>query len=184
MTELPMPSYDRETLRESYPQDDPAVAGRAEQLRADIRSAPDETAELLARGDLVDLLRRTDVLDEALNEALAAADRAEIAGTPAQQVLARLRLATVHLTRGEFADSNVLITELRAGSNSKLGPAISALIHQRSGENAFAQQHWHDAAYDFVVALALREEFGGSPDEIDMSRIALETARKRDAATS
>ena len=62
------PEYDPETLREVYADPD-AVRARMPQLRAEIRHAPDEIAELLARGELVVLLRGLGELDEALDEA-------------------------------------------------------------------------------------------------------------------
>ncbi|MCW2657328.1 MAG: hypothetical protein JWR06_1521, partial [Jatrophihabitans sp.] len=73
-------TIDPETLREVYA-DPAAVRARIAELREEIRTAPDEVAELIARGDLVGVLRGSGALDDAVNEGRAAVDRAEIAGT-------------------------------------------------------------------------------------------------------
>lgn len=170
-------TIDPETLRESYP-DPAAVQARVEALRAQIRTAPDEIAELLARGELVILLRGLGELDEALNEGNAAADRAEIAGTPAQQHTARIRLAHVHQWRGEFAESNLIFTELLAAAQ-QFGPVIEAFTHQHAGENDYDQGHWADARDHFARASAIREELELPDDERASSRLALAAALRR-----
>ena len=170
------PNLDPETLREVYP--DPAVASaRVEELRNEIREAPDEIAELIARADLVVLLRGVGELDEALNEANAAVDRAEVAGTPAQQHTARVRLAHVHQWRGEFAESNMLFTELLPAA-PQFGPVIGAFTHQHAGKNDYDQGHWADARDHFARALAIREELELPGNEIESSRTALTAARR------
>jgi tetratricopeptide (TPR) repeat protein len=170
------PTLDPETLREVYP--DPAAArARIVALRTEIREAPDEIAELIARADLVVLLRGVGELDEALNEANAAVDRAELAGTPAQQHTARVRLAHVHQWRGEFAESNMLFTELLPAA-PRFGPVIDAFTHQHAGKNDYDQGHWADARDHFARALALREELELPANEIDSSRTALAAARR------
>jgi hypothetical protein len=179
MSEPLEPGYDPETLRESYPDTD-AVAARIAQLRTDVRDAPDEVAELMARGELVVLLRAGDELDEALNEANAAVDRAEIAGTLVHQHTARVRLAQVHAARGEFAESNMLFTELTAVA-ATFGPAVSSFTHQHAGENDFDQQLWSSAKNHFALAGALREEFE-LPDQ-DVSRAALDAVNRRRAGS-
>lgn len=168
-------TIDPHTLREVYP-DPEAVQARIVRLRSDIREAPDEIGELLARGELVDLLRASGALDEALDEARAAADRAEIAGTAAQQHVARLRLARVHERRGEFGDSNIEFTELLAAAR-QFGQVIEAFTHQHAGENDYDQGHWADALDHFARALAVREQL--ELDEADTSRIAVAAARQR-----
>jgi tetratricopeptide (TPR) repeat protein len=173
---VPAPVLDPETLREIYP-DEAAARARIEQLRREIRGAPDEIGELVARGDLVVLLRGLGELDEALNEANAAADRAEIAGSPAQQHTARVRLAHVHQWRGEFAESNLLFTELLAAA-TQFGPVIDAFTHQHAGKNDYDQGHWADARDHFMRALALREELELPEDQIASSRTALAAARR------
>jgi tetratricopeptide (TPR) repeat protein len=165
-------TIDPETLREIYA-DPAAVESRIGELREEIRTAPDEIAELIARGDLVGLLRVSGALDDALNEGRAAVDRAEIAGTPAQQHTARLRLARVFQWRGDFAESNLEFTELLAAAQ-QFGPVIEAFTHQHAGKNAYDQGHWADARDHFARALALREEL--ELDEADSSRIALAAA--------
>jgi tetratricopeptide (TPR) repeat protein len=174
MTELPPHTLDPETLREIYP-DAGAVRGRIDELRREIREAPDEIAELVARGDLVVLLRGIGELDDALNEANAAVDRAEIAGTPAQQHTARVRLAHVHQWRGDFAESNLLFTELLAAAE-QFGPVIDAFTHQHAGKNDYAQGHWADARDHFARALQIREELELPDDQQSSSRIALAAA--------
>ncbi|WP_375475234.1 hypothetical protein [uncultured Jatrophihabitans sp.] len=171
------PAYDPDTLREVYP-DAAAVAARIDHLHVELRAAPDEIAELLARGELTDLLRGIGELDRALNEANAAVDRAEIAGTPAQQHLARLRLAHVHQQRGEFADSTVLVTELLAAAG-QFGPVIEAFTHQQAGLNDFAQGHWADAGAHFARALAIRDALELPDPEREQSRVALAAAQGR-----
>lgn len=181
MSEPLTPAYDPETLRESYP-DTTAVHARIAQLRDEIHAATldaDATAELLARGELVRLLRGSGEFDAALSEALAAADRADIAGSPAQQHLARVRLAQVHSQRGDYVDSNILFTELDA-SKAHFGAVIDAYTHQRSGENDYAQGHWTAAKSHFASALALRAEF--TLDEEAESRIALAATRRREGS--
>ena len=170
------PSLDPETLREVYP-DVAAVRARVEELRTEIRQAPDEIAELIARADLVGLLRGIGELDEALNEANAAVDRAEIAGTPPQQHTARVRLAHVHQWRGEFAESTMLFTELLPVA-PEFGPVIEAFTHQHAGKNDYDQGLWADARDHFARALALREELELPADQIESSRIALAAARR------
>jgi hypothetical protein len=177
VTEPLVPTLDPETLRESFP-DVVAARARADELRAEIRSAPDEIGELVARGDLVDVLRGLDQLDDALHEANAAADRAEIAGNPAMQHTARLRLARVHQQRGEFADSNVVVTELLPAAE-QFGPVIEAYTHHHAGLNDFAQGHWDDARDHFARALAIRDELELPDDERAASRLGVEAASRR-----
>jgi tetratricopeptide (TPR) repeat protein len=170
------PTFDPETLHEVYP-DEALVRAQIETLRADVRQAPDEIAELMARGELVGLLRGIGELDEALREAQAAADRAEIAGNPAQQHTARVRLAEVHQWRGEFAQSNLLFTELLAAA-TQFGPVIEAFTHQHAGKNDYDQRHWADARDHFARALAIREELELPTDQIEASQLALTAAER------
>jgi tetratricopeptide (TPR) repeat protein len=174
MTELPEPVLDPTTLHEIFP-DAGLVPARVERLRADIRDAPDEIAELLARGELVVLLRISGALDDALHEANAAVDRAEIAGTRAQQHTARVRLAHVHQWRGEFAESNLLFTELLAAAE-QFGPVIEAFTHQHAGQNDYDQGHWADARDHFARALAIRDEL--ELPERAASQVALAAAQQ------
>jgi hypothetical protein len=176
MTELES-TVDPDTLHEVY-LDLGAVQLRAAALREDVRSAPDEIAEFVARGDLVDLLRGAGDLDAALAEGQRAADRAVVAGTPAQQHLARVRLATVQQWRGDFGESNVAFTEL-VHAAGQFGPVIAAFTHDRAGRNAF-DQHDFAAAHDhFARALALLQEFELPADQIASARLAVDTASKR-----
>ncbi len=177
MSEPLTPALDPDTLDESYPDPDAARA-QAEELRAEIRSAPDEIGELVARGDLVDLLRGLGADEEALREATAAADRAEIAGNAAMQHTARLRLARVHQRRGEFADSNVIVTELLPAAE-QFGPAVEAYTHHHAGLNDYAQGHWDDARDHFARALAIRDELELPDDERAASRLGLDAALRR-----
>jgi tetratricopeptide (TPR) repeat protein len=172
----PLPTHlDPETLRESV--DDPAaVSDRLDRLRTEVRDAPDEIGELLARADLVELLRVAGRLDEALDEARRAADRAQIEGTLAQQHLARLRLAHVHQERGEFAESTPLITELLAAA-TQFGPVIEAFTRHHAGLNDYDQGHWADARAHFARAVAIRSEL--ELDEAAASRTALAAAERR-----
>ena len=133
---------DPATLHEHTADPDAVRAGLAA-LRAAVRAA-----------ELVTDLRRLGEFDDARVEAQRAADRAEIAGTAAQQHLARLRLAQVHQYRGEFPDANVLFTELRAAA-AQFGPVIEAFTELGAGSNAFDQRHWDDAEQRFARALAL-----------------------------
>ncbi len=175
MSEMLEQSYDPETLREVYPDPD-RVRTRIDELRAEVFGAPDEIAELTARGDLVELLRGIGSLHEARAEARRAVDRAEIAGNGAQQHTARLRLARVEQWRGDFAQSTVTLTELLAVS-TQFGPVIEAYTHQHAGENDFDQGHWADALAHFASALEVREEL--ELDEAEFSRIALAAAERR-----
>lgn len=177
MSEPPIARRDPQTLRETFPDPD-AARGRADELRREIRDAPDEVAELIARAELVDILRILGELDDALNEARAAADRAEIAGTGPQQHTARVRLAHVHQWRGEFAESNVEYTELLAAA-AQFGPVIEAFTHQHAGENDFAQGHWADAVSHFERALRLRADLELPDEELEPARICLTAARQR-----
>ena len=181
MTQPPEPpaqlaaALDPTTLREYFT--DPARAReRAEELRREIREAPDEVSELIARGDLVDVLRALGETEEALREALAAVDRAELAGSQAQQHTARVRLARVHRRRGEFADSTALFTELLAAA-TQFGPVVEAYTRQHAGENDLDQGHDGDAAAQFARALEIRSEFG--LDEAAESRAGLDAVRRR-----
>jgi tetratricopeptide (TPR) repeat protein len=168
--------FDPETLHETY--DDPdAVHARIDQLRTQVRIAPDDIAELLARGELVGLLRGSGQLDDALVEATRAVDRAEIVGTPAQQHTARVRLAHVHQWRGEFAESNLLFTELLAAAE-QFGPVIEAYTHQHAGKNDYDQGHWADAREHFARALAIRDELELPDDQREASRLALRAAER------
>jgi tetratricopeptide (TPR) repeat protein len=180
MTELPPHTLDPETLREVYA-DPAAVRSRIDELRGEIRDAPDDIAELVARGDLVVLLRGIGELDAALNEADAAVDRAEIAGTPAQQHTARVRLAHVHQWRGDFAEANLLFTELLAAAE-QFGPVIDAFTHQHAGKNDYAQGHWSDARDHFARALKIRDELELPDDQRLSSRVALAAAERHLAA--
>jgi tetratricopeptide (TPR) repeat protein len=171
------PHLDPETLREVYP-DPEAARARVAQLRDEVRRAPDDIAELMSRGELVTLLRGLGELDDARAEAQAAVDRAEIAGNRAQQHTARIRLAHVHQWRGEFAEANLLFTELLAAA-TQFGPIIEAYTHQHAGKNDYDQGHWADAREHFARALALREELQLPDDEVEASRLALAAATRR-----
>jgi tetratricopeptide (TPR) repeat protein len=166
------PTYDPQTLREVYP-DPSAVRGRVQQLRAEVRDALDVIDELRARGDLVSYLRGLGELDDALAEAKQAVDRADIAGNGAQQHTARLRLAHVYQWRGDFAQSNMIFTELLAVA-AQFGPAIEAFTHQHAGKNDYDQGHWRDSRDHFERALAIRTEL--ELPEAESSRIALVAA--------
>ncbi|HZC72451.1 MAG TPA: tetratricopeptide repeat protein [Jatrophihabitans sp.] len=168
--------FDAETLRESYA-DPAAVDARIGQLRNDVRTAPDDIAELLARGELVGLLRGVGRLDEALAEGKQAVDRAELVGTPAQQHTARIRLAHVHQWRGEFAQSNMLFTELLAAVQ-QFGPVIEAFTHQHAGKNDYEQGHWADARAHFARALQIRDELELPEDQRASSRLGLAAAER------
>ncbi|PZS27578.1 MAG: hypothetical protein DLM58_18555 [Pseudonocardiales bacterium] len=180
MTEQLEHRYDPETLRKVYA-DPAAVRAQIEQLRAEVRSAPDEIAEFRARGDLVDLLRATGNLDDALAEGRRAVDRAEIAGTTPQQHLGRLRLARVHQWRREFVESNIAFTEL-LNAAGQFGPVIEAFTRQHAGQNDFDQGHYADALGHFTRALAIRLEFELPEDQTASSQLALDAARRRLAA--
>lgn len=169
-------TLDPETLREVLA-DPAAVQARIEQLRVEIREAPDEIAELISRGDLVALLRSSGALDEALDEGNAAVDRAELAGTPAQQHTARIRLAHVHQWRGEYAESNLLFTELLAAAE-QFGPVIEAFTHQHAGKNDYDQGHWADARDHFARALQIRTELELPDEQRESSRLALAAAQR------
>jgi tetratricopeptide (TPR) repeat protein len=174
---LPEHRLDPETLREVY-SDPAAAAARLVQLRAEIRAAPDAIAELVARADLVVLLRGTGRLDEALDEANAAVDRAEIAGTTVQQHTARVRLAHVHQWRGDFADANLLFTELLAAA-AQFGPVVEAFTHQHAGKNDFDQGHWADARDHFARAAKIRDELELPVNERAASQVALAAAQRQ-----
>lgn len=176
MTDPLEPEYDAETLREVYA-DPGAVRARIAELREEIRTAPDQVAELLARGELVARLRALGDLDDALDQGRRAADRAEMAGTPPQQHLARLRLADVHQWRGEFAESNVLFTEL-LNASTQFGPVIEAFTHQHAGKNDYDQGHFADAREHFARALAIREAYELPDEQLASSRLALAAAQR------
>jgi len=175
MSEPIEPSYDPRTLRAVYPDAD-AVRERVAALRTQIRTAPDDVAELLARGELVELLIGLADLDDALDEGRRAADRAEIAGAPPQQHLARLRLAHAHQVRGEFAEANLLLTEL-LNASTQFGPIIEAFTLDHAGRNEYDQGHYADARDHFARALAIREQF--ELPAAALSRIALTAAEQR-----
>lgn len=171
MTE-PQFTIDPDTLHEVCA-DPAAVRGRIQQLHAEVRDALDEIDELRARGDLVEYLRALGDLDDALAEARRAVDRAEIAGNSAQQHTARLRLAHVQQWRGEYAESNMIFTELLAVA-AQFGPVIEAFTHHHAGLNDYDQGHWADARAHFERAVALRAEL--ELDEAEASRLALAAA--------
>jgi tetratricopeptide (TPR) repeat protein len=175
MSEPIEPTYDPRTLREVYPDLD-AVRERVAALRTQIRTAPDDIAELLARGELVELLLGLDDLDAALAEAGRAADRAEMAGTPPQQHLARMRLAHAHQRRGEFAESNLLFTEL-LNASGQFGPIVEAFTLDHAGRNEYAQGHYADAREHFAKALATREQY--ELPEAVATRLAVEATDAR-----
>lgn len=175
--ELPETVVDADTLQESFVDPDAARA-LVPRLQDGIRHAPDEIGELVARGDLVDVLRTLGELDDALREGRAAADRAEIAGTRAQQHVARLRLAHVHLVRGEYAESTPVLTELLADA-TRFGPVVEAYTHHLAGLNDFGQAHWGDARDHFARALAIRDEFELADHERAASRAGRDAAAAR-----
>jgi tetratricopeptide (TPR) repeat protein len=174
VTDPLQPSYDPETLREMYPDVD-AVRGRVQQLQAAVRDALDEIDELRARGELVELLRGIGDLDAALEEGRRAVDRADMVGNGAQQHTARMRLATVHQWRGDFAESNLIFTEQLAVA-TQFGPVIEAFTHEHAGKNDYDQGHWPDARVHFARALAIREELELPDDQRESSRLALAAA--------
>jgi uncharacterized protein YhaN len=171
--------FDPETLHEQFDDPDEARA-RAQQLRAEIRDAADPIDELRARGELVALLRGLGDLDDALTEAQRAVDRADLAGNGAQQHTARLRLAHVQQWRGDFAESNMIFTELLAVAD-RFGPIVEAYTHQHAGNNDYDQQHWTDARDHFARALAIREEY--ELPEAESSRLALAAAVRHEEGT-
>jgi tetratricopeptide (TPR) repeat protein len=174
MTDPLAHSYDPETLHEVYA--DPAAArGRVQQLRAEVRDALDEIDELRARGELVGLLRGLGELDDARAEGERAVDRAEMVGNAAQQHTARLRLAQVHQWRGEFAEANLIFTELLAVAD-RFGPIIEAFTHEHAGKNDYDQGDWADARAHFEHALAIRDELELPAAERESARIALAAA--------
>lgn len=176
MTDPLEPEYDAETLREIYADPD-AVRARIVELREEIRTAPDEVGELLARGELVARLRALGELDDALDQGRRAADRAELAGAPPQQHLARMRLADVHQWRGEFAESNLLFTEL-LNAGTQFGPVIEAFTHQHAGKNDYDQGHYADARDHFARALEIRRRYELPDEQLAASRIALAAAER------
>jgi tetratricopeptide (TPR) repeat protein len=167
-------SYDPETLREVYA-DPAAVQTEIARLREKVLAAPDVIDELVARAELVTLLRATGELDEALVEGRRARDRAEVEGNHAQQHTARLRLAQVHQWRGEFAEANLAFTELLAAS-TQFGPVIEAFTHQHAGLNDYDQGCWADARDHFLRAATIREELELEDGEPAESRVALAAA--------
>lgn len=165
------PAYDPETLRETY--DDPAAArARAEELRTDILAAEDTTAELLARTDLVDLLLGLGEHAEALAQAQQAADRADMAGTAAQQHLARIRLARAYQYAGDFGQSSAIFTELDHAA-TQFGPIIEAFTVQAIGGNDYDQGHYREALGRFERALALRQQYELPETEVAQSRTSV-----------
>lgn len=170
-------TYDPDTLHERYA-DDAAVRARVEVLHGEIRAAADEIGELAARGELVTRLRGIGELDDALHEANAAVDRAEIAGNAAQQHMARLRLAHVHQWRGEFAESTVLFTELLSVAD-RFGPIIEAYTHHYAGTNDYDQRHVADAREHFARALKIRDGLELPDDQRESSRLSLAAAERR-----
>ena len=169
-------SFDPRTLHEVYA-DRAAVRERIAELRTEIRTAPDDIAELVSRGDLVGLLRGVGDLDDALDEGRRAVDRADQVGTQAQQHTARLRLAHVHQWRGEFAQSNLAFTEL-LNAASQFGPVIEAFTHQHAGMNDYDQGHYADAREHFDRALRIRKEFELPDEETASSQLALDAAER------
>jgi tetratricopeptide (TPR) repeat protein len=165
-------TVDPETLHEVYA-DPEAVRGRVQQLRAEIRDALDAIDELRARGEVIEYLRGLGELDDALEEARRAVDRADIAGNAPQQHMARLRLANVQQWRGNFAESNMIFTELLSVAG-QFGPVIEAFTHQHAGKNDYDQAHWADARTHFERALAIRDEL--EVEEAESSRHALAAA--------
>jgi tetratricopeptide (TPR) repeat protein len=166
--------FDPETLHEVY--DDPdAVRARVQQLRAEVRDALDVIDELRARGELIDYLRGVGDLDGALLDGRRAVDRADIGGNGAQQHMARLRLAQVQQWRGNFAESNMIFTELLAVA-AQFGPVIEAFTHQHAGSNDYDQGHWPDARAHFERALAIRQDL--ELDEAVFSQLALTAAAR------
>ncbi|MDP9118415.1 MAG: hypothetical protein M3O28_14365 [Actinomycetota bacterium] len=180
MTELES-GVDPDTLRMTVASRD-AARVRVTQLRADLLWAPDETAELLTRGELVDLLGAAGEYDQALSESQQAVDRAEMVGTGAQQHLARIRLAQAHQWRAEFAASNLEFADLVRAAN-RYGPVIAGFTHHQAGVNAYDQGDYDAAERHFGNALALRQEFELT-DQVAHSRAALAAVarRVRDAA--
>jgi uncharacterized protein YhaN len=170
---------DPETLHELY--DDPeAVRSRIGELHAEVRDAEDSVDELRARGDLVTYLRGLGELDDALDQARSAVDRADMAGNGAQQHMARMRLAHVQQWRGDFADSNLIFTELLSVAD-RFGPVIEAFTQHHAGMNDYDQGHWADARERFALAVAIREKL--ELDEAESSRVALAAAERHQEET-
>ena len=167
-------TFDPETLHEVYA-DPAAVRARVQQLHAEVRDALDPIDEMRARGELVGFLRGLGELDDALDHARRAVDRADIAGNGAQQHMARLRLAHVQQWRGDFAESNMIFTELLAAA-AQFGPVIEAFTHHHAGLNDYDQGHWVDARARFERALAIRAEL--EVEEAESSRLALAAAER------
>lgn len=171
------PSYDPQSLREVYP-DEAVVDARIVELRAELADPPDEVAELMARGELVGLLRGADRLDEAREEATQALDRTRAVGTPAQQHLAELRLAQVVQWQGEFGTSNVMFGHLLSRATDH-GPVVAAFTYHHAGNNFYDQGDYARAEDLFANALAIREELELPEEQIESSRLALAAARAR-----
>ncbi|HVX45659.1 MAG TPA: hypothetical protein VHC49_17345 [Mycobacteriales bacterium] len=175
MTEPLEFAYDPQTLREVVT-DPSIITARIDQLRVDIAGAPDEVGELTARADLVDLLRISGDLGSALSEAGAAVDRARIAGTPAQQHIAQLRLAHVHQWREEFSTSDAIFS-LLLDHASDFGPIIEAFTHQHAGLNDFDQGRYEPAEQHFAHAHQIRERL--ELPEAEQSALGQRAARDR-----
>ena len=171
------PSFDPQTLREVYP-DEAALSARIAELRTELTDPPDEVSELMARGELVSLLRGADRLDEAREEATAALDRARAVGTPAQQHLAELRLAHVVQWQGDYGTSNLMFGHLLARATDH-GAVVAAFTYQHAGKNFYDQGDRLRAEELFAQALAIREELELPDDQIEASRLALAAARAR-----
>ncbi|HEX3813010.1 MAG TPA: hypothetical protein VHX59_09230 [Mycobacteriales bacterium] len=170
-------TYDPETLREVYADPD-AVQRRIVELKKAIGTAPDTTLEYMHRAELVDLVRCSGDPDEALVQANLAVDRAEFVGKPAQQHMARLRLAHVHQWRGEFVEADLLFIEL-LGSGPGFGPAICAITHHHAGKNDYDQGRYADAVSQFEQALYLRRRHELPDDELTTTKQALKAAQAR-----
>jgi hypothetical protein len=82
----------------------------------------------------------------------------------------------VYQCRGEFAESNLLHTEL-LNASGQFGPIVEAFTLDHAGRNEYDQGHYADARDHFGRALAIREQF--ELPEAALSRVALTAAEQR-----
>lgn len=170
------PEYDPDTLREVYP-NRTVLTERIDELAKIVAAPEDEIGELLARGELVDLLRAAGRQAEARAEGERALRRAQEIGTAAQRHLAELRLARVVQWAGDFGTANAMFERLLAHA-TEFGPVIAAVSYQYAGTNRFDQHDFAAALELFGPALAIRQEFELTEDQVE-SDLAVRAARAR-----
>jgi len=166
--------YDPETLREKIDE---------RQCKARL-AAIGEQRSLPALLERVWLLKVLDRLEDALVISEQSVRVARMAGTRKDLLRARILHATVQQARGAYAAADHELTTCAEEADGQGWAAIGAFAYQHRGKVRFDAGDFEDARIDFKRALFLRQESGGTDEQLESSLLAIDAADRRRAQTS